>query len=85
MKVAAGEKDEPTRFGFAASLKYSKKAVERNKAKRWMREAVRAKIAEVKPGWQVVFFVSPKFPKRELNLQLVQEKTENLLKKAKIL
>lgn len=85
MKISAGEKDEPTKFGFAVSLKYSKKAVERNKAKRWMREAVRARIKEVRPEWQVVFFISPKFPKDKLSLHLIQEKTENLLKKAKIL
>jgi len=85
MKVAEGEAGEPTKFGFVASLKYSKKAVERNKAKRWMREAVRAKIKEIQPGWHVIFFISPKIPKEKLSLDLVREKTENLLKKAKIL
>lgn len=84
MKIGPGEKTEPTKFGFGASLKYSKKAVERNRAKRWMREAVRAKIAEIQPGWHIVFFISPAFPKDKLNLRLIQEKAENLLKKAKI-
>ena len=85
MKVAEGKAGQPTKFGFGASLKFSKKAVERNKAKRWMREAVRAKIGEVQPGWHVIFFISPKLPKEKLSLELVREKTENLLKKAKIL
>lgn len=85
MKVFSGKKSQPAKFGFAASLKFSKKAVERNKVKRWMREAVRARIKEVRPEWQVVFFISPKFPKDKLSLHLIQEKTENLLKKAKIL
>jgi ribonuclease P protein component len=85
MKVAEGESGQPTKFGFGASLKFSKKAVERNRAKRWMREAVRARIDEIQPGWHVIFFISPKIPKAELKLEFVREKTENLLKKAKIL
>jgi ribonuclease P protein component len=85
MKVSKGEADQPTKFGFGASLKFSKKAVERNLAKRWMRESVRMRIAEIEPGWNVIFFISPKFPKKELSFPLIREKTENLLKKAKIL
>lgn len=84
MKIAEGEADQSTQFGFGASLKFSKKAVERNKAKRWMREAVRAKINEIQPGWRVAFFISPKFPKEKLSSSVIREKTENLLKKAKI-
>lgn len=85
IKIAPGEKDQPTKFGFGASLKYSKKAVERNKAKRWMREAVRAKLGEIQPGWHVVFFINPNFPKDKLSFELIQEKAKNLLKKAKII
>jgi len=85
MKVSSGEAKQLTKFGFVASLKFSKKAAERNKVKRWMREAVRAIIEEIQPGWQVIFFINPKFSKEKLNSNLIQEKTENLLKKAKIL
>jgi len=85
MKVSPGEKDEPSKFGFGASLKYSKKAVERNRAKRWMREAIRSKITEIQPGWYVVFFINPKFPKDKISLELICEKAENLLEKAKII
>lgn len=88
MKVVPGEpgeKDEPAKFGFAASLKFSKKAVERNRAKRWMREAVRANIEKIQPGRIAVFFINPKFPKEKLDLGLIQKKVEDLLKKAKIL
>lgn len=85
MKIGPSEKGEPSKFAFGASLKYSKKAVERNRAKRWMREAVREKIAEIQPGWNVIFFISPKIDKKKLNLEFIREKTENLLKKAKIL
>jgi len=85
LKVVPGEKDSPTKFGFGASLKFSKKAVERNRAKRWMREAVRAKINEIRPGHIAVFLMNPGFSKDKLNFQLIQNKAENLLKKAKIL
>jgi ribonuclease P protein component len=85
MKVSGGDADQPTKFGFGASLKFSKKAVERNLAKRWMREAVRARLKEIQPGWQVAFLINSKLPKEKLNLNLIQEKTENLLKKANIL
>lgn len=85
MKVVPIEKDKPIRFGFGASTKYSKKAVERNKAKRWMREAVRAEIKNINSGWNIILFVNPKFPKRKITLDLIREKTKNLLKKAKIL
>lgn len=84
MKIAAGEAGESTKFAFAASLKYSKKAVERNRVKRWMREAVRARIAEIQPGWNVVFFINPKVPKEKLSFKTIQENVEDLLKKAKI-
>ena len=85
MKVASGEKSQPSRFGFAASLKFSKKAAERNKVKRWMREAVRAKLKDIQPGKEVVFLINPKAPKSELSLQTIQKNIENLLKQAKIL
>jgi ribonuclease P protein component len=85
LKIAPGEKDSPTKFGFGASLKFSKKAVVRNRAKRWMREAVRAKINEIKPEYLAVFLMNPSFPKEKLSLGLIQIKAESLLKKAKIL
>ncbi|MCX6762749.1 MAG: ribonuclease P protein component [Candidatus Moranbacteria bacterium] len=85
MKVVLGEKGQPAKFGFAASLKFSKKAVERNKAKRWMREAVRARIKDVRLGKEIVFLINPKFPKEKLSLELIRENIEKLLKQAKIL
>lgn len=85
MKIVAGEKNKPTKFGFAASLKFSKKATERNKVKRWMREAVRAKLEEINPGSRVIFFINPNFSKKELNFQLIRKKAENILKQSKIL
>jgi ribonuclease P protein component len=85
MKVSSGEKGHPSKFGFAASLKFSKKAVERNKVKRWMREAVRARIEDIQPGKEIAFLINPKVPKEKLSLELIRKNIEKLLKQAKIL
>lgn len=84
IKVDEGKKYLPSLFGFGVGLKFSKKAVERNKIKRWMREAVRKKIDEIQSGKKVAFFLNPRFPKKKLTFDLIEMKTENLLKKAKI-
>lgn len=84
MKMGEGEKEKPSQVGFGASLKYSKKAVERNRAKRWMREAVRERLGFIQPGHRIIFMINPKFPKDRLSFQVVSEKVENVLKKAKI-
>jgi len=84
MKIVSGEASQPAKFGFAASLKFSKKAVERNKAKRWMRESVRARIEDIQSGKEIVFLINPKFPKEKLNFELIRESIEKLLKSAKI-
>lgn len=44
-----------SRFGFVVGTKVSKRAVERNKAKRRMREIMRKNMAFVKDGFDVVF------------------------------
>ena len=43
-----------TRIGVAVGLKFSKKAVERNRIKRQIREIFRDKIKDIKPGWDIV-------------------------------
>lgn len=51
-----GRGDEgPTRFGFVVSTKVAKDAVDRNRFKRVMSEAVRMSMTEVKNGFDVVF------------------------------
>ena len=43
-----------SRFGFIVSAKISKKAVDRNKIKRRLRQVVEDNIKEIKPGYDVV-------------------------------
>lgn len=43
-----------TRIGVAVGLKFSQKAVERNRIKRQIREILKKKISDVRPGFDVV-------------------------------
>lgn len=84
MKFRPGS-DKETKIGFSAGLKFSKKSSRRNKVKRWMREAVRPLSKRIKPGVQIVFLVNSKCLFEHLSLELIREKTESLLFKAKLL
>jgi len=48
-----------SRFGILVSNKISKKAVERNKIKRQIREVIRLQVSGIKPGFDVVFITLP--------------------------
>ncbi|MFA4833808.1 MAG: ribonuclease P protein component [Patescibacteria group bacterium] len=48
-----------SRFGILVSNKISKKAVERNKIKRRIREVIRLETSEIKPGFDVVIITLP--------------------------
>jgi len=84
MKFRSGPEGE-VRIGFSAGLKFSKKSSQRNKVRRWMREAARPLLGKIKPGFQMVFLINSKCDFRRLTLDLIREKTENLLIKAKLL
>lgn len=47
---------ENTRIGFVVSKKISKKAVQRNKIKRRLREVCRQELSALKTGFDVIFF-----------------------------
>lgn len=46
---------EPSRFAFIVSLKIAREAVDRNRFKRIMSEAVRTSFVDIKNGFDVVF------------------------------
>ena len=56
IKVHANAREE-IRIGFAVGLKFSKKAVERNRIKRQLREIIRRNLDKLKPGLDVVIMV----------------------------
>lgn len=59
LKVFNREDQQQSRFGFVVSTKVSNKAVVRNKLKRRLREIVRTKLEQVKPGRDVVVVTQP--------------------------
>ena len=71
-------------IGFSVGLKLSKKSSERNRVKRWMREAVRQLLGKIKTGRQI-FLINSKFPYEQINYELVRKKTEDLLMRAKLI
>lgn len=48
-----------SRFGILVSNKISKKAVERNRIKRQIREVIRLELKKIKPGFDVVIITLP--------------------------
>lgn len=72
------------KIGFSVGVKFSKKATERNKVKRWMREAVRPMIGKIRKGHKIIFLINSKFPYGQMNFILVKKKVEDLLWKAKL-
>jgi len=70
-----------TRIGFAAGLKYSKKAVERNLVKRQLRDIVQKMLPRVKKGFDVLVMIRKReeekvrFEKLEKNIEGVLQKS----------
>jgi ribonuclease P protein component len=55
--VIVWKKDKDKKFGWVISKKVSKKAVERNKIKRLLAEAVRRKLERLAEGTRMIFLV----------------------------
>lgn len=51
--------EDPSRFGFVISTKISKDAVQRNRIKRALSEAIRHVVVETKAGMDIVFLAKP--------------------------
>jgi len=74
---------EQTRVGFVVSKKISKLAVERNKAKRRMRDIVRLKKNNLKDGLSVVIVSLP--PIKGMEYKEIKEDIEKLLSKEELI
>lgn len=53
------------KYGIIVSLKVSKKATERNKIKRQIREIIYSRLEEIKPGHEVVVIILPKIKEKK--------------------
>ena len=74
---------EASRFGIVVSTKISKKAVQRNKIKRQIREVLRLNLDKVKPGFDVVIITLPAI--RDLKYADTEKELLTALKKLNIL
>lgn len=63
---------ENSHFGFIVSLKMSKEAVQRNRIKRALSEAVRYLLKDMQPGYDIVFLTKPESLRRSTD-QLMKE------------
>lgn len=70
---------ESSHFGFVVSTKISKEAVQRNRIKRALSEAVRFEMGYVKPGYDVVFLAKGICVKKSTD-ELMREVKEALKK-----
>jgi ribonuclease P protein component len=67
-------KEDLSRFGFVISTKMSKLAVQRNRIKRAMSEAVRYNLKDVAKGYDVIFLVKK---------SIMNKSTEEIMRQVK--
>jgi ribonuclease P protein component len=84
LNAAPAESNTPqTRIGYIASKSLGK-AVQRNRARRLMREATRSLEASIPPSWDVVLIAQPAMILERARMQQVREELLWLLNKANI-
>ncbi len=74
---------DKTKVGFVVSKKISKLAVERNKAKRRMREIVRLRKNSLKDGLSIVIISLPQI--KDMTYREIKEDLGNLLSKDELI
>jgi ribonuclease P protein component len=79
---AARNGETVTRYGFITSKKVGN-AVHRNRARRLLREAVRARLPYVAPGWDLVWIA--RAPIAGATFWQVSGEVDNLLKRSRVL
>jgi ribonuclease P protein component len=80
--IVASSGLESSRFGFAAGRSVGK-AVDRNRAKRLLREAVRKHLNLIRPGWDCLFIARQ--ATAEANYEAVDEAVKQLLQRSALL
>lgn len=82
LNIAKAESNEaPTRVGYIAAKSVGG-AVQRNRARRLMKEATRALAFHIPVGWDIVLIAQPSLITEEARMQQVQEDVLWLLNKA---
>ena len=71
-----------SRFGFSISKRIGN-AVERNRIKRRLREAIRLRMDSIKPGWDIVFIA--RRPIRKADYHEMDDACARLLRRAHLL
>ena len=82
LKILSNDLDE-SRFAFVVSKKFSKKAVDRNKIKRKLREAVCLNLKKIQKGVDIIVIASPGLAVKDF--KEIKEILGKLFKKAKII
>lgn len=71
------------RIGFLFSKKFPKKAVQRNKIRRRLRELIRLKLEKIKEGQDIIFITLPGLEKKDF--QQLENIIDKIFLKAKLI
>jgi ribonuclease P protein component len=81
--LAWAPNDQPQlRVGFVVSKRVSKRANQRNYIKRLLSEAVREELAQIPPGWDLVF--SARSQVIGVHLPVLKQELHSLLRRARL-
>ncbi len=83
MKILENDLEEP-RIGFVVSLRFSKKAVERNLAKRQLREIFRSRLENIKKGADIVVSIR-KREGEKIKFDNLKADADELLKRSQLI
>lgn len=83
MSVFKRKDNDVSQFGFIVSTKISKKAVERNKVKRLLRQPLLESLSQIKGGFDVVFLAKKEILKT--NKEVLSKEVKGIIKIAKLI